>query len=79
MAPPAIAIAPSRSAPPKADQKPMKGPKEKARKIRSVAPTPAAPYTWSAQIRRHQSHDSAVSSQRSGRPPLDPDVWWQRT
>ena len=41
MAPPGIAIAPSRCEPPNADQKPMKGPKEKAKKIRSSRVTPA--------------------------------------
>jgi len=43
MAPPESASAPSSSAPPKADQKPMKGPNEKARKTRSAALTPATP------------------------------------
>src|SRR6202022_183245 len=78
IAPPEIAIAPIRSAPQKADQNPMKGPKEKAQKIRSPGPTPAAGKTYSAQIRSHHSQDSAVSSQRSGRVPLEPDVWWRR-
>jgi hypothetical protein len=79
MAPPGITSAPSCSAPAKADQKPMKGPNEKARKTRSRAPTPAALYTCSAQIRRHHPQDSAVSSQRSGAWPLDPEVWCRRT
>ena len=42
IAPPEMTRAPSRSAPPNAVQKPMKGPKEKAKNNRSVAVTPAA-------------------------------------
>jgi len=42
IAPPEIARAPRRSAPPKAVQNPMKGPNEKAKKSLSVAVTPAA-------------------------------------
>ena len=56
----------------------MNGPKENAKNTRSRAVTPAAPYTWSAQIRSHQSHDSAVSSHRSGWSPLDPEVYGTR-
>ena len=42
---PESASAPNRSAPPNADQNPMKGPNENAKKIRSPLPTPAARYT----------------------------------
>ena len=74
IAPPEMHSAPRRSAPPNADQNPMNGPKEKAKKTRSAAVTPAAPYTCSAQIRVHHSHESAVSSQRKGWSPDEPDV-----
>ena len=57
----------------------MKGPKEKAQRTLSRRPTPAARKTCSAQIRSHHSQDSAVSSQRSGRVPLEPEVWCRRT
>src|SRR5438477_11093920 len=76
---PEMASAPSRSAPPNADQNPMNGPNENAKKTRSPGPKPAARYTWSDQMDSHQAHDSGVSSQRSGRSPLDPDVWCTRT
>ena len=42
IAPPVMHIAPSSSAPAKADQKPTNGPNENAKKIRSAAVTPAA-------------------------------------
>src|SRR5690349_11012350 len=79
IAPPEMHIAPSLSAPPNADQKPMNGPKENAKKTRSAAVTPAARYTWSDQMPVHHTHDSAVSSQRSGASPLEPEVWCMRT
>jgi hypothetical protein len=41
IAPPGMTIAPNRSAPPKADQNPMNGPKENAKKTRSSWRTPA--------------------------------------
>src|SRR2546422_497671 len=41
IAPPAITSAPSLSAPAEADQKPMKGPNERARNTRSSDPVPA--------------------------------------
>ncbi len=41
IAPPGMTSAPRRSAPENADQKPIKGPKEKAKKIRSFGSTPA--------------------------------------
>src|ERR1700730_5069178 len=74
IAPPEMVSAPNRCAPPNADQKPMNGPNEKARKTRSPAFTPAARSTSSAQIRSHHSHDSTVSSHRRGLPPLEPEV-----
>src|SRR6266571_4534887 len=79
MAPPEMQSAPSRWAPPNADQNPMNGPNEKAKKMRSAAVTPAAGYTCSDHMRSHHSHDSAVSSQRRGLSPLEPDVWCRRT
>ena len=57
----------------------MKGPKEKAKKTLSMGVTPAARYTWSDQMRSHQSHDSCVSSHRKGWSPLEPEVWCIRT
>src|SRR5207253_6889079 len=66
IAPPEMQSAPSRWAPSNADQKPMKGPNENAKNKRSVEVTPAARYTWPAQIRIHQSQESSVSSHLSG-------------
>src|SRR5216683_2078494 len=64
--PPETHSAPTRCAPPNADQNPMNGPNENAKKTRSEAVTPAAAYTCSAQILSHHSHESSVSSHRSG-------------
>ena len=75
--PPGMASAPMRRAASNPAQNPMNGPKENAEKMRSPAPTPAARYT-NVQQRVHQSHDSAVSSHRIGRPVV-PEVWWTRT
>ena len=74
MAPPEMHREPRRSAPLNADQNPRNGPNENAQNTRSAPVTPAARYTCSAQIRAHQSHEPAVSSQRSGWPPLEPEV-----
>src|SRR4029077_20730092 len=75
IAPPEMHSAPSRCAPPKADQKPTNGPNEKAKNTRSAAVTPAAAYTCSAQIRSHHSHEADGSSRRRGASPDEPDVW----
>src|ERR1700694_169534 len=58
IAPPGMTSAPRRSAPEKADQKPMNGPKEKAKKTRACGCRPADREMWSAQIRTHQAQDS---------------------
>jgi hypothetical protein len=50
----------------------MNMPNENGKKTRSAGPTPA-PRSTNPQQRAHQSHDSCVSSQRSG-APLVPDV-----
>src|SRR5260370_37584974 len=74
IAPPGMTSAPNRSAPENADQKPIKGPKEEAKKTRSRGSTPAEREMWSTQIRIHQAQDSEVSSERSGDVPLVPYV-----
>ena len=82
MPPPGMISAPSLRAPSQALQKPMKGPNEKAKKMRSPLRTPAPAYT-SPQQRPHQSQLPAVSSQRR-RSPVVPEVrcrrvYWSRS
>src|SRR3989442_14925455 len=74
--PPGKQRQPSLAAASKASQKPINGPKEKAKKTRSAHVTPAAPKTCD-QLASIQSQLSGVSSQRKGAPAV-PLVWWQR-
>ena len=67
---------PRAEAPSKAAQKPMNGPKEKGKRKRSSRVTPAAVKRM-AQIFLNHAQESAVSSQRMGRPE-EPEVWWKR-
>jgi hypothetical protein len=65
-----------RAAHSKANQNPRNGPKENAKKMLSVALTPAARNTCD-QLSNIQSQLSDVSSQRSGLPVV-PLVWQNR-
>ena len=58
-------------------QNPRNGPKEKAKKMRSRAATPAAWYTR-VQLPIIQSQLSGVSSQRMGVPVVVALVWQKR-
>src|SRR5512147_2792876 len=71
--PPEIASAPSFRAPSQPDQKPIKGPNENAKKIRSAGVTPAASRTV-FQHPAHHCQESSVSSQYIGLPVV-PEVW----
>ncbi len=59
-----------------AAQNPTNGPKENGNITRSPGPTRAAAKMIPQHLRNH-AQLSAVSSHRSGDPPL-PDVWWYR-
>ena len=74
--PPGMLNAPSASLASNASQKPMNGPNENAKKIRSAALTPAA-RKMSLQFSIIHCQLSGVSSQRNG-SPLVPLVWWTR-
>ena len=72
--PPGTVSAPRRETASNADQKPMNGANEKAKKARSAPVTPQASSTL-AQQQSHHSQLSAVSRMRSGAPVV-PEVWW---
>ena len=61
-----------------APQNPMNGPNENGTKTRSLLRSPA-PRNTCFQHSTNHCHDSVVSSQRRGTPPIVPDVWWIRT
>jgi hypothetical protein len=69
MPPPGKQRQPRRKPASKASQNPMNGPKLNAKKILSDAVTPAA-RKMVCQLPSNQSHDSGVSSQRNGTPPV---------
>ena len=70
--PPGMASAPSARAPSKPAQKPMNSPNENGKYTRSAGPRPA-PASTNRQQCTHQSHETCVSSQRSGAPVV-PEV-----
>src|SRR6266852_88120 len=67
--PPGIARAPRARAPSNPAQNPTNSPNENGKKMRSPGPR-LAPRNTNPQQRAHHSHDSCVSSQRSGAPAV---------
>ena len=74
--PPGIARIPISAAASKADQNPIKGPKEKGKNALSPDCAPALAQTHCHDLRTH-AHPSASSSHAIGVPRV-PLVWWKR-